>query len=119
MKRVHLLVAVTAFLASGGSVAQTGIATPARDSHAAHHVSDAKAGEGAYVEGEVRKVDKEAGKITLKHGPIANLEMPAMSMVFRTKDPAMLDQVRPGDKVRFKAEKIQGALTITELKPAK
>ena len=67
----------------------------------------------------MRRIDKEAGKITLKHGPIANLDMTAMSMVFRAKDPAMLDQVKVGDKVRFRADKIQGALTITEIQPAK
>lgn len=72
-----------------------------------------------YTEGEVRKVDKEAGKITLKHGPIPNLEMPAMSMVFRAKDPKILDQVKAGDKVRFKAENIGGALTVTEIQQAK
>ena len=73
----------------------------------------------AMAEGEVRKIDKDAGKITLKHGPIQNLDMPAMSMVFRAQDPAMLDAVKVGDKVRFKADKIQGAYTLTELHPAK
>jgi len=72
----------------------------------------------AFTEGEVRKVDKAAGKVTLKHGPIANLEMPPMTMVFRVKDAAMLEQVKAGDKVRFKAEKIQGAYTVTEVAPA-
>src|SRR5688572_23698552 len=76
------------------------------------------AAETGFSDAEVRKVDKEAGKITLKHGPIANLDMPAMSMVFRAKDPAMLDKVKAGDKVRFKAEKIQGAYTVTEIAPA-
>jgi Cu(I)/Ag(I) efflux system periplasmic protein CusF len=70
------------------------------------------------VEGEVRKVDKDAGKITLKHGPIGNLEMPAMTMVFRVKDPSMLDKVNAGQKVRFAAEKVGGALTITDIQPA-
>ncbi len=73
----------------------------------------------AMADGEVRKVDKEAGKITLKHGPIPNLDMPAMSMVFRAKDPAMLDAVKAGDKIHFKADKIQGAYTITEMQHAK
>ena len=73
----------------------------------------------ALVEGEVRRIDKDAGKITLKHGPIQNLDMPAMSMVFLARDPAMLDAVKVGDKVRFKADKIQGAYTIIELQPAK
>jgi len=83
-----------------------------------HAVAPAKVADAAFSEAEVRKVDKDAGKITLKHGPIANLDMPAMSMVFRARDPAMLDKVKAGDKVRFKAEKIQGAYTVTEIAPA-
>jgi Cu(I)/Ag(I) efflux system periplasmic protein CusF len=71
------------------------------------------------VGGEVRKVDKEAGKITLKHDAIPNLEMPGMTMVFRVKDPAMLDKVKPGDKVRFAADKVGGAITVTQIEPAK
>jgi len=67
------------------------------------------------AEGEVKKVDKDAGKITLRHGPLLNLDMPAMTMVFRVKDAAMLDQVKPGDKVKFIAEKSNGALTLTTL----
>ena len=74
---------------------------------------------GVFIEAEVRKVDKDAGKVTLKHGAIANLEMPPMTMVFRVKEPAMLEQMKAGDKVRFKAEKIQGAYTVTEIGPAK
>jgi Cu(I)/Ag(I) efflux system periplasmic protein CusF len=70
-------------------------------------------------EGEVRKIDKEAGKITIKHGPIANLEMPGMTMVFRVKDPAMLDQVKEGDKIQFVADRINGALTVTQMESAK
>lgn len=73
----------------------------------------------AFVDGDVRKVDKDAGKVTLRHGPIPNLDMPAMTMVFRAKDPAMLDAVKVGDKVRFKADKIQGTITVTEIQPAK
>src|SRR5436309_1010834 len=53
------------------------------------------------TEGEVKKVDKDAGKITIQHGPIANLEMPGMTMAFRVKDPAMLNAVKAGDKIRF------------------
>jgi Cu(I)/Ag(I) efflux system periplasmic protein CusF len=83
--------------------------------HIPSHLPEARATNGAYTEAEVRKVDKEAGKITLRHGPIANLDMPAMSMVFRAKDASMLDHVKEGDKVRFKAEKLQGAYTVTEL----
>ena len=70
-------------------------------------------------EGEVRKVDVDARKITLKHGPLVNLDMPAMTMVFQVKDPAMLDKVNAGDKVKFSAEKIGGAFTVTGIEAAK
>jgi Cu/Ag efflux protein CusF len=73
----------------------------------------------ATTEGEVRKVDKDAGKITLKHGSIPNLDMPAMTMVFRVRDASMLDKVKPGDKVRFGAEKIGGTLTIMKIEPVR
>lgn len=66
-------------------------------------------------DGEIRKVDKDAGKITIKHGPIASMDMPPMTMVYRVKDPAMLDKVKPGDKVKFKMEKIGGQYTLTRL----
>jgi Cu/Ag efflux protein CusF len=70
-------------------------------------------------DGEVRKVDKDAKKITLRHGPLQNLDMPAMTMVFQVKDPVMLDQVKVGDKVKFQAEKIGGAFTVVQIEPAK
>jgi Cu/Ag efflux protein CusF len=71
------------------------------------------------TDGEIRKVDMENKKITLKHGVIKNLDMPGMTMVFRVKDPAMLDKVKAGDKVRFKAEKADGAIVVTDIQPAK
>lgn len=70
-------------------------------------------------DGEVKKIDKDAGKITIKHGPLPNLDMPGMTMVFRVKDAAMLDQVKSGDKVKFIAEKINGALTVVDLQAHK
>lgn len=70
-------------------------------------------------EGVVRKVDADAGKLTIKHGALKNLEMPPMTMVFRVKDPAMLGRVKPGDKVNFVAERIGGALTLTRIEAAK
>jgi Cu(I)/Ag(I) efflux system protein CusF len=70
-------------------------------------------------DGEVRKVDKDAKKITIKHGPLQNLDMPPMTMVFQVKDPAMLEQVRAGDKVKFQAEKVGGTFTVTKIEPAK
>ncbi len=73
----------------------------------------------ALTSGEVKKVDKDAGKLTIKHGPIANLDMPPMTMVFRVKDPAMLTQVKAGDKINFSVERVQGAMTVTRIEPAK
>ena len=118
MKTLSSVIAFAVLIAAGGAWAQGASATTGKDSRSAQHAADSKAG-ASYSEGEVRKVDKEAGKITLKHGPIANLDMPAMSMVFRAKDPAMLDKVKAGDKIRFKADKIQGAITLTEIEPVK
>lgn len=71
------------------------------------------------TDGEVRKIDKEQGKVTLKHGPIANLEMPGMTMVFKVADPKMLDSIKEGDKVKFAADKVNGAITVTAIEPAK
>ena len=65
------------------------------------------------TQGEVRKVDRDARKITIQHEPIRNLEMPAMTMAFAVKDAAMLDAVKRGDKVRFRIEKIGEAYTVT------
>ena len=70
-------------------------------------------------EAEVRKVDRDAGKITLKHGEIKNLDMPAMSMVFQVKDKALLDKVKAGDKISFTADKVNGAYTVMSIEPAK
>ncbi len=71
------------------------------------------------TEGEVRKVDKEAGKVTLKHGEIKNLEMPGMTMVFQVKDPALLEKVKTGDQVSFTADKVNGAYTVLTIEPRK
>jgi Cu(I)/Ag(I) efflux system protein CusF len=83
--------------------------TGAASAFAAMHLTDA----------EVRKVDKEAKKITLKHGAIKDLDMPAMTMVFQVSDTAMLDKVKAGDKVRFKATGEGGKYTVTEIESAK
>jgi Cu(I)/Ag(I) efflux system periplasmic protein CusF len=71
------------------------------------------------TEGEVRKIDTASKKITLKHGEIKSMDMPPMTMVFQVKDAAMLEKVKMGDKVRFKAEKSGGAIVVTEIEPAK
>lgn len=77
--------------------------------------------QGAMVNGEVKKIDEAAGKITLKHGPIKNLDMEedGMTMVFRVQDPAMLKQVKVGEKVQFEAERANAGITITKMQKGK
>lgn len=67
------------------------------------------------VDGEVKKIDTDAGKITLKHGEIKSLDLPAMQMAFRVANPAWLTAVQVGDKVDFSADKVNGQFTITSL----
>jgi len=69
--------------------------------------------------GEVRKIDKEAQKITLKHGEIKNMEMPPMTMVFKALEPTLLEKIKVGDQVNFSAEKRDGAIVITTIEVAK
>ena len=71
------------------------------------------------TDGEVRRLDREGRKITLKHGPIREVDMPAMTMAFAVKDPAMLDRVKPGDQVRFRIEKIGETYTLTAIERAR
>ena len=72
------------------------------------------------VNGEVKKIDESAGKITLKHGPIKSLGMDeGMTMVFRVKDPAMLKAFKEGDKVQFDADRVDGQITVTKIEKAK
>lgn len=66
-------------------------------------------------DGEIKKVLVDSKQLTIQHGPLANLNMPGMTMSFKVKDPAMLQQVKPGDKVRLLVEKVDGALTVTTL----
>ncbi len=71
------------------------------------------------TDGEVRKIDKDAGKLTLKHGEIRNLDMPGMTMVFQVKEPALIDKVKVGDKVKFRAEKSGSSYVVTAVEAAK
>jgi uncharacterized cupredoxin-like copper-binding protein/Cu/Ag efflux protein CusF len=72
----------------------------------------------AMTQGEVRRIDKGQGKLTLRHGPIANLDMPGMTMVFKVSDPRMLENIREGDTVRFSAERVNGTITVTAIEAA-
>jgi len=71
------------------------------------------------AEGEVRRVDKAGGKISLKHGEIKNLDMPPMSMVFQVNDKALLDKVKAGDKVNFTASQVNGDYTVMSIEVRK
>ncbi|WP_194391896.1 copper-binding protein [Bradyrhizobium sp. CCBAU 51765] len=78
------------------------------------------AADGAAISGEVKKIDEGTGKITLKHGPAKSLGMEEpMTMVYRVKDPAMLKQVKVGDKVTFEAEEAASGYTVTKMNKAK
>lgn len=71
------------------------------------------------TDGEVRKIDKEAGKITIKHGEIKHMEMPGMTMVFVVKDKALLDKTTVGSKIQFMATNENGQMTVTDIQPVK
>jgi Cu(I)/Ag(I) efflux system protein CusF len=109
MKKLSLMILLLSSLWSGIVPAQTGSVGAVSQATSASSMAD----------GEVRKVDKDAAKITLRHGELKNLEMPAMTMVFQVKDKAMLDQVKVGDKVRFTADKVGGVFTITHFELVK
>ena len=90
---------------AGGAFAQN-----KPDGHSGHHATAVD-----MTDGEVRKVDKGASKVTIKHGEIKNLEMPPMTMVFQVKDAALLDKVKAGDRVRFRAEKVGSGYVVTAI----
>ena len=107
------LLLMTGLAVAGPALAQT------TNEHASHHPAANPAASEDLTDGEIRKIDKEAGKITIKHGAIKNLDMPGMTMVFQVKDRALLDKVRAGDKVRFRAETESGKFLVTDIQPAK
>jgi len=73
-----------------------------------------------YVNGQVTKIDESAGKITIKHGPLKKFDMDeGMTMVFRAGDPAMLKSVKPGDRIRFVPDRVNGQFTVTKIEKAK
>jgi Cu/Ag efflux protein CusF len=90
------------------------------DAHAGHMAPAAKtASEWPMSEGTIKKVDKAAGKVTVTHGPLTNLNMPAMTMVFRLKEAAWLDQMQAGGKIRFMADTVNNTLTIVRFEAVK
>ncbi len=109
MKAMHLFAAAAILLASAA-----GAQTTQGGDHASHHAAPSTA-DSARAEGEVRRIDLEQGKVTLRHGPLANLDMPAMTMVFTATQRGMLEGLRPGDKVRFTADKKDGMYIVTAI----
>lgn len=115
MKRILL---ITALLFAANAYAQQAADHAGYQSATAKSDAKAKA-PNTLADGEVRKVDRDAKKITLRHGPIPSLDMGPMSMVYQVKDSAMLDKVKAGDKVKFDAEKAGANYVITRIEPAK
>ena len=114
MKHALLLIGLL-----GAAVSPPTLAQIANEPYARHLAQAAGTASAPMTDAEVRKVDKDAGKITLRHGPIPHLDMPGMTMVFRAKDPAMLDRVKARDKVRFSADREGGQFTITKIEAVK
>ncbi len=106
MKLSTLIISAMFSATACGSMAQT--AAPATATVAAPMAKE-------MAEAEVRKVDKEAKKVTLKHGPIKNLDMPSMTMVFQVRDEKLFDKLAAGEKIKFSAEQLQGAFVVTDV----
>jgi Cu(I)/Ag(I) efflux system protein CusF len=113
MSRIHTLVCSIALALAAGAGLPLHAQTVAP---AAAASADRKA---AMTEGEVRKVDRKTKKITLKHGEIENLDMGPMTMVFQVSDARLLDKVKAGDKIRFRAANQGGKLMVTDIQPLK
>ena len=118
LKRPLLLLAVLAPFAASPAWSQSSAAHDHGHGQTTQVAQVAQAA-GSVAEGEVRKVDKANGKVTIKHGEIKALNMPPMTMVYPVTDVAMLDKVKAGDKVQFTATSDGGKLTVTGIKPAK
>jgi Cu(I)/Ag(I) efflux system periplasmic protein CusF len=110
-------------LVSAGLIVLATIGTlpaQAAGEHAGHSMASHGAGRNqAMVDGTVKKVDKAGGKVTLAHGPLTNLDMPAMTMAFKVKEAAWLERMKPGQKIRFMADNVDGAMMVTHLEAAK
>lgn len=91
----------------------------AADLFAAKPVLAVKDSPSEMIDGQVTKIDESAGKITIKHGPIKKWDMDSMTMVFRVQDPEMLKVLKPGDKLKFDVERINGQMTITKIERKK
>ena len=115
LKNLLLCTSLVAASFAGAAFAQV----PGKASPGVPAVKPAASAASDMTEGEVRKVDKPAGKVTLKHGEIKNLDMPGMTMAFQARNPAALTPLKVGDKVRFRVEKAGSALVVTDIQPVK
>jgi Cu/Ag efflux protein CusF len=113
-----LLVTAGLALATADASARMQAQTHDHDQHGAM-AGAAQEDASALSEGEIKKVDKDTGKLTIKHGPLNNLGMSSMTMAFKVRDPALLEQVKAGDQVRFRAERVNGGLAVTKLEVSK
>lgn len=111
-KPITALLLLASLALAGPSTAQTA------SEHESHHPAADQPVAADLTDGEVRKIDRETGKITLKHGVIKNLDMPGMTMVFQVKDKTLLDKIQIGDKVRFRVETGNGKFLVTDIQPA-
>lgn len=113
----------TALFLTAALLAAPAVAQQKADDHAAHHASPPAAAASAagaeFADGEIRRIDREGGRLTLRHGEIRNLDMPPMTMVFQLKEPALLGTLKVGDKVRFRAEKAGGSYVVTAIEVAR
>ena len=115
MTRISILIAA---LATGAALVVPTGASAGNPAQAKAAVPAAPAAR-ALADGEVRRVDKGAGTVTLKHGPIPSIDMPPMIMPYRVKDKAMLEQLQPGDKIKFEAGNVGGMYTVTRFEKVK
>ena len=113
-----LILALATTLSSAATAQPASQPSRADNNAVAPTSTSASASTATMTDGEIRKVDKGAKKLTIKHGAIKNLDMPGMTMVFQVKDPALLDKVKAGDKVKFKADMIGGSVVVTEIQLA-
>ncbi len=120
MNRQHPAAIACALLWAAALLASPASAQPKAPDHAAHHAASPAAADvnkADMAEGEVRRIDKEGGKVTLRHGEIKSLDMPPMTMVFAVRDKTLLDSLKAGDRVRFKAVNEAGKYIVTEIQP--
>ncbi|MFA7281963.1 MAG: copper-binding protein [Sterolibacterium sp.] len=112
---------VAALIGSLATLAATfPISSLAADDHTGHGAMHAAApANAAMSDGLIKTVNKAAGKLTISHGPLTNLGMGAMTMEFRVKDAAWLEQIKAGDKIRFTAEDLNGVLTVVKFEKSK